>query len=137
MVDDAWRRHEYTTITAGMLSNLLATHALSPKVRPRLLKRTRDYIRNGFPVLEAWMNTQDGLFSYTPPQASAVAFIRYHLDINSTELMERLCREASVFVGAGDSFGMDHHLRIAFGQEREVLEEAFSRIEKTLASIAK
>jgi aspartate/methionine/tyrosine aminotransferase len=136
IVDDTWRRHEYTTITAGMLSNILATHALSPDVRPRLLKRTRDYIRNGFPVLEDWMSTQDGLFTYTPPQASAVAFIRYHLDINSTELMERLCREASVFVGAGDSFGMDHHLRIAFGQERKVLEEAFSRIEKTLASVA-
>jgi aspartate/methionine/tyrosine aminotransferase len=136
MIDDIWRRHEYTTITASMLSNVLATHALSPAVRPRLLKRTRDYIRNGFPVLEAWMDAQDGLFTYTPPQASAVAFIRYHLDINSTELMERLCRDASVFVGAGDSFGMDHHLRIAFGQERKVLEEAFSRIEKTLASVA-
>ena len=82
------------------------------------------------------MSSQDGLFTYTPPQASAVSFIRYHMDINSTELMERLCREASVFVGAGDSFGMDHHLRIAFGQEREVLEEAFSRIEKTLKSVA-
>ena len=120
-VNDIWRRHEYTTITASMLSNILATHALSPDVRPRLIKRTRDYIRNGFPVLEAWMNGQDGLFSYTPPQASAVSFIRYHLDINSTELMETLCREASVFLGAGDSFGMDHHLRIAFGQERETL----------------
>jgi aspartate/methionine/tyrosine aminotransferase len=134
-IEDLWRRHEYTTITASMLSNLLATHALSPEVRPRLLKRTRDYIRNGFPVLEAWMNSQDGLFSYTPPEASAVTFIRYHLDINSTELMEKLCREASVFVGAGDSFGMDHHLRVAFGQEREVLEDAFQRIEKTLKSI--
>jgi aspartate/methionine/tyrosine aminotransferase len=136
VVDDIWRRHEYTTITASMLSNILATHALSPDVRPRLLQRTREYIRNGFPVLETWMNSQEGLFTYTPPQASAVAFIRYDLDINSTELMERLCRDASVFVGAGDSFGMDHHLRIAFGQEREVLAEAFSRIEKTLKTIA-
>ena len=82
------------------------------------------------------MNSQDGLFSYTPPQASAVSFIRYHLDINSTELMELLCREASVFVGAGDSFGMDHHLRVAFGQERETLEDAFQRIEKVLKSIS-
>jgi aspartate/methionine/tyrosine aminotransferase len=40
-----------------------------------------------------------------------------------------------VFVGAGDSFGMDHHLRIAFGQEREVLEEAFRRIEKVLEAL--
>jgi bifunctional pyridoxal-dependent enzyme with beta-cystathionase and maltose regulon repressor activities len=31
---------------------------------------------------------------------------------------------------------MDHHLRVAFGQERAVLEEAFQRIEKTLKSIA-
>ena len=81
------------------------------------------------------MSRQEGLFSYTPPQASAVSFIRYHLDVNSTDLMERLCREASVFVGAGDSFGMDHHLRIAFGQEREVLEEAFRRIEKVLEAL--
>jgi aspartate/methionine/tyrosine aminotransferase len=81
------------------------------------------------------MSRQEGLFSYTPPQASAVSFVRYHLDVNSTELMEKLCREASVFVGAGDSFGMDQHLRIAFGQERPVLEEAFARIESTLEAL--
>jgi len=132
MVDDIWRRHEYTAITASMIGNHLAAHALSAEVRPRLMKRTREYIRKGYPVLQAWMDSQDGLFSCTPPEASAVSFIRYHLDINSTELMEKLCREAGVFVGAGDSFGMDHHLRIAFGQEKEVLEDAFARIQKTL-----
>lgn len=135
-VEDIWRRHEYTTITASMLSNILATHALDAAVRPRLLARTREYIRNGFPVLEDWMNQQAGMFSYTPPQASAVSFIRYNLDINSTELMETLCRDAGVFVGAGDSFGMDYHLRIAFGQDKAVLEEAFARIEKTLDALS-
>ena len=61
-----------------------------------------------------------------------MTFIRYNLDVNSTELMEKLCREAGVFVGAGDSFGMDKHLRIAFGQEKTVLNEAFRRIQKIL-----
>jgi len=126
----------YGLITASMLSNILATYALDPAVRPRLLARTREYIRNGFPVLEDWMNRQGGMFSYTPPQASAVSFIRYNLDINSTELMEKLCREVGVFVGAGDSFGMDHHLRIAFGQDKAVLDDAFARIEKTLGSLS-
>jgi aspartate/methionine/tyrosine aminotransferase len=134
-VEDIWRRHEYTTITASMLSNLLASFALSPGVRPRLINRTRAYIRKGYPVLKSWMDGQDGLFSYTPPQASAVTFIRYNLEINSTELMEKLCREASVFVGAGDSFGMDHHLRVAFGQDQAVLEDAFSRISNVLAGL--
>ena len=134
-IDAIWRRHEYTTITATMMSNHLAAHALSAEVRPRLIKRTRDYIRKGYPVLEAWMEEQEGLFSYTPPMASAVTFVKYHLDINSTELMEKLCREASVFVGAGDSFGMDHHLRIAFGQDKAVLDEAFGRIRKTIEAL--
>ena len=131
-VENIWRRHEYTTITACMLSNQLAAFALSPEVRPRLINRAREYIKNGYPVLQSWMNRQDGLFTYTPPEASAVTFIRYHIEINSTELMEILCREAGVFVGAGDSFGMDYHLRIAFGQEKDVLDDAFSRIRKTL-----
>ncbi len=135
MVEAIWRRHEYTTITATMLSNHLAAHALSPQVRQRLIRRARNYIRNGYPVLESWMASQGGLFSWTPPQASAVAFIRYDLDINSTELMLKLIREASVFVGAGDSFGMDHHLRVAFGQERAVLEDAFARIQRCLESL--
>lgn len=131
-VDDIWLRHEYNTISASMLSNILATYALSAAVRPRLMQRSRSYVRKGFEVLASWLDGQDGLFSYTPPEASAVSFIRYHLDVNSSELMETLCREASVFVGAGDSFGMDHHLRIAFGQEESVLVDAFSRIEKVI-----
>lgn len=134
-IEHIWRRHEYTTITATMLSNHLAAHALSAEVRPRLIKRTRDYIRKGYPILEAWMEEQKGLFSHTPPQASAVTFVKYHLDVNSTELMETLCRDASVFVGAGDSFGMDHHLRIAFGQDKTVLDEAFSRISATIKQL--
>ena len=135
-VEAIWRRHEYTNIAATMLSNHLAAHALSPEVRPRLINRARNYIRNGFPVLQQWLDAQQGLFSYTPPQASAVSFIKYNLDINSTDLMLKLIKEASVFVGAGDSFGMDKHIRIAFGQEKELLEEAFARIHRTLESLS-
>lgn len=135
IIEDLWRRHEYTTITAGMISNHLAAHALSQEVRPRLRQRARNYIKAGYPVLKQWMDSQQGLFSHTPPQASAVSFIRYELDINSTELMKKLCEHASVFVGAGDSFGMDKHIRIAFGQEKSVLDEAFSRIQKTLEEL--
>ena len=134
-VEELWRRHEYTTVSTTMLSNKLAAHALSAEVRPRLIQRTRDYIRRGYPVLESWMGGHAGQFSYVPPQASAVAFIRYHMAVNSTELMETLCKEASVFVAAGDAFGMDYYLRVAFGQDKAVLDEAFSRISKTIATV--
>ena len=64
-----------------------------------------------------------------------MSFIRYHLDLNSTILMDKLCQEASVFVAAGDAFGMDQYIRIAFGQEKSVLDEAFSRIQQTLENL--
>ncbi|MFK7863171.1 MAG: aminotransferase class I/II-fold pyridoxal phosphate-dependent enzyme [Pseudohongiellaceae bacterium] len=134
-IEDLWRRHEYSTISASMISNHLAAHALSAEVRPRLMQRARQYIRNGYPILKHWMDSQAGTFSYTPPQASAVTFIGYDLEINSTELMLKLIKDAGVFVAAGDSFGMDKHLRIAFGQEKPVLEDAFSRIEKVLKTL--
>ncbi|GIT20702.1 MAG: hypothetical protein CM1200mP40_03840 [Gammaproteobacteria bacterium] len=135
-VDSIWRRHEYTTIAATMLSNHLAAYALSPEVRPRLINRARNYIRNGFPVLQGWLDSQKELFTYTPPQASAVSFIKYNLEINSTELMLKLKKGSKCFHRPGDSFGMDKHIRIAFGQEKEVLEEAFRRIQRALESLS-
>ena len=59
-----------------MLSNKLAAVALSPQVRPHLIQRTQDYIRQGFPILEEWLDSHGGVFDLMPPQAAAVAFAR-------------------------------------------------------------
>ncbi|MBX2810635.1 MAG: hypothetical protein KTR25_02450, partial [Myxococcales bacterium] len=61
MTEALWRRHEYTAITATMLSNHLAAYALSPEIRPRIIQRTREYIKKGFPILQEWMDAQDGV----------------------------------------------------------------------------
>ena len=66
-LDEIWARHEYTTISATMLSNKLAAIALSPEVRPRIIQRTRNYIRRGYPVLQQWMDSHKETFSFTPP----------------------------------------------------------------------
>ena len=127
-VDELWARHEYTTLSATMLSNKLAAIALSPEVRPRLIQRARDYIRGGFPILQEWMNSHENIFSLTPPDASAIAFVRYNLDINSTEFVNRLCKERSVLIVPGDHFGMDHFVRISFGLPKDYLVPALDRI---------
>ena len=127
-VDQIWARHEYTTISATVLANKLAAIALSPEVRPRLIQRTRDYIRRGFPILDGWLESHDGTFELVPPQAAAIAFTRYDLDVNSTELVDRLMREKSVLIVPGDHFGMDHYLRISFGLPPDYLRAALDRI---------
>ncbi|MCP4453223.1 MAG: aminotransferase class I/II-fold pyridoxal phosphate-dependent enzyme [Planctomycetes bacterium] len=134
-LDDMWARHEYITISATMLSNQLATIALSPDVRPLLLKRTRGYIRDGYPILQAWMDSHKNLFSLSPPDATATAFVRYHLDVNSTELTERLCREKSVLIVPGDHFGLDHFVRISFGLPKDYLVAGLERIHELILEL--
>ncbi|MFO7865627.1 MAG: aminotransferase class I/II-fold pyridoxal phosphate-dependent enzyme [Candidatus Aminicenantes bacterium] len=134
-VDDIWARHEYTTLSATMLSNHLGAIALSPEVRPRLIRRTRNYIRKGFPVLEQWINSRKNTFSMTPPQAAAIAFVRYHLDINSTEFAERLIKEKSVLIVPGDHFGMDKFLRISYGLPHDYLTAALNRIHELVMEL--
>lgn len=133
--DEIWRRHEYTTISTTMLSNRLATVALSPSVRPRLMERARGYIRRGYSIFDSWLDRHPGVFSLVPPQAAAIAFPRYRLDINSQALVERLIHERSVLVGAGDHFGVDHHLRISFGLPADYLRSALDRIHSLIIEL--
>ena len=128
VLDEMWARHEYIAISATMLSNKLAAIALRPETRTHLLGRTRNYIREGFPILQQWMDDHPGVFSLAPPDASAVAFIRYNLEINSSELTQRLVTEKSVLIVPGDHFGLDHHIRVSFGLPHDYLTSALDRI---------
>lgn len=134
-IDDMWARHEYITLSATMLSNKLAAHALSPKVRPRIIKRTRDYIRQGFPVLQEWIENHGDIFSVIPPAAAAIAFVRYNLDINSAVLTERLIKEKSVLIVPGDHFDLDKFLRISYGLPHDYLKSGLDRILQLILEI--
>lgn len=134
-IDEIWARHEYTTISATMLSNKLAAIALSPGVRPRIIQRTRNFIRQGYPVLQQWMDNHKDTFSVTPPQAAAIAFVRYHLDVNSTALTERLRKEKSVLIVPGDHFGMDNLVRISFGLPHDYLMAALDRMHDLIVEL--
>lgn len=134
-LDDMWARHEYVTITTTMLSDVLTTLALSPAVRPKLLARTRKFIREGYPVLTAWAAEHGNMIRVFPPQAAAIAFVRYNLDVNSTVLADKLRQEKSVLIVPGDHFGLDRHLRISFGLPRDYLNAGLGRIRELIAEL--
>jgi aspartate/methionine/tyrosine aminotransferase len=134
-VDDIWARHEYTTLSATVLSNKLAAIALSPQVRPRLIERARRYIRDGYPVLQRWMDGHEHTFRIVPPHASAIAFARYDLPIDSTALVDRLVQEKSVLIVPGNHFGMDRFLRISFGLPRDYMVPALDRIHELITDL--
>jgi aspartate/methionine/tyrosine aminotransferase len=118
------------------LSDVLARIALSPAGRARLLARTQGIVRSNYALVRAWLDARHGTFEHVPPEAGAIAFVRYHHDINSTALVERLRVEQSVLVVPGDHFEMDRHLRIGFGSHPELLGGALTRIAELMDSIA-
>jgi bifunctional pyridoxal-dependent enzyme with beta-cystathionase and maltose regulon repressor activities len=63
-----------------------------------------------------------------------MAFIRYDFDINSTELADWLRTEQSVFILAGDTYGMDGFFRIGIGAERGTLIAGLDRVRNALLS---
>jgi aspartate/methionine/tyrosine aminotransferase len=127
-IDDIWARHEYTTISAALLSSKLAALALSPGIRPQLLRRTREFIRSGYATLERWLRDHGDTFHLHPPDAAAIAFVRYDIPLGSTEFAERLRREKSVLIVPGDHFGLDRFVRISFGLPEDYLVLALDRI---------
>jgi aspartate/methionine/tyrosine aminotransferase len=131
----AWSYKDYTTITISALSDKLAQIALSPQKRDFILERTRTIIRANFSILESWMDKQKGLFHCTPPKAGAIAFPRYNLDINATELAHRIREEKSVLIQPGDQFEVDFHIRFGLGEEAEFFRTALDLVGEILADI--
>ena len=131
-----WGVHDYTTIAPGALSDVLARIALSPAGRARLLARTQGIVRANYPLVRDWIDARHGLMEHVPPEAGAIVFVRYHHDIKSSALVERLRTEQSVLVVPGDHFEMDRHLRIGFGSHPELLTGALTRISELMDPIA-
>lgn len=134
MIEPLWARQDYITISTTMLANKLAAHALAPETRLRLIQRTRQYVRSGYRVLENWVQENSDLLSVIPPQAAAIAFVRYHKDVGSTDVVQRLIHEEDTYVVPGSHFGLDQHLRISYGLSKEYVEEGLRRVLKVLRS---
>ena len=124
--DDAWRRHEYAVIAASNVSMHLAELALTePIARASCSPGPAGYIREGWTLLEAWLRDNEDLVSAHAPGATALAFVRYAVDLPSAVVADEI-RKAGVLVAPGDAFGVEGHLRITHGVHPERLQPALA-----------
>ena len=137
MVESIWRRHEYATISAGVLDMFLAEIALVEPMRSNLLARTRRLIREGYSRLEEWIGRHSEVLSIIPPESTALAFVRFHLNLSSAEVADEIRRRARVLVAPGEYFGIEHHLRMTHGLKLEYLAEALDRMGVVFDDLAK
>lgn len=134
MAEQIWARRDYTTIAPATPSDRLATLALVPAVRLRLLQRTRNLIRDGLAVLEPWLREQ-AVFDWQTPAAGAICFARYALPVDADTLAERLRREQSLLIVPGTQFGIPNTLRFGVGGPAARLGTALACFAVTLRTL--
>jgi aspartate/methionine/tyrosine aminotransferase len=134
-IENAWSFNDYVTISTGILSQKVAEKVLQPKMREKVLNRNRGMLRENIKVVQEWADSHKDLFSFVPPKAGGMAFLKYNMKINSRKLADKLRLEKGVFVMDGDCFGMDHYIRIGFGAEKNYLIAGLKRITELLKEI--
>ena len=128
VADQIWARQDYVTISTTLLGNHLAAYALSPNVRERIMKRTRQFTRQGFQNFKKQIKAFPDLFTFTAPDAAAIAFVRYHRNIDSRTLVDQLIKKHETYVVPGAHFGLEHHLRISYGLPEDYVNEGLRRV---------
>ncbi|MFT4768406.1 MAG: aspartate/methionine/tyrosine aminotransferase, partial [Glaciecola sp.] len=113
LIPALWRRHEYASITASMMSMQLACAALAPAARDAITARARGLIRRGFETLREGLKVHGGVYSVVPPEASAMSFVKFELPLSCDEFAARLLAEEGVLVIPGSRFGVEQHFRFS------------------------
>ncbi|MGX1788195.1 aminotransferase class I/II-fold pyridoxal phosphate-dependent enzyme [Bosea sp. NPDC055332] len=132
LVGEAMRRQDYTTIGSNVLGQRLALHALQPARRASIIARNRVLLRRNLDKLASWIKARASIFAWVPPEAGAMAFLRYDLPISSDDFSRELRETQSVFVVAGSWFGMESHLRLGIGVDPEHFAAALECIDRFL-----
>ncbi|KAL8370542.1 hypothetical protein RB595_000763 [Gaeumannomyces hyphopodioides] len=127
---------DYVLISVSQLDDNVASFALSPAVRPALIRRNLDLARKNLSLLEAFVDQHSSVCSWVKPLAGTTAFIRFSKDgepIDDEKFCIDVLRETNVMLVPGSRCfgnGKDFRgfVRIGYACETEVMEAAMVRL---------
>ncbi len=128
LVAECWAQHDSLTICPNKLSDALARIAVEPGNRDRLYARGRRLLQENLAIFAEWVDGLGEGFSFTPPVAGAIGFLRYAAELPSLELCERIRRNRDTLVVPGIHFGLEGFLRIWLGGRRNFLRAGLGRV---------
>jgi len=97
-------------------STEIAYHALEPSKYKKLLNERRNIQEECWFMVSKWINSNNDIFEWVPPEAAYIAFPKFKLNIDSWPLCERLLKDYKVLVVPGICYGFDDHIRIGVGK---------------------
>ncbi|MED1794201.1 aminotransferase [Brevibacillus nitrificans] len=131
VIEECIKHRDYTTISVGMLDDLLAVHAM--KNYDRILTRNRKIIKDNLAILDTWVANEPAI-TYVKPRAGTTAMLKYDLPISSMEFCEGLLKETGAFLTPGICFDMEGYLRIGYACETDMLREGLQKLSEYIRS---
>lgn len=129
VIKNCFQHRDYTTISCGMLDDVLAVHAL--KNRDKIMERNLKIVRDNLQILDEWVNNEP-LVSYVKPEAGTTAMLKIDLPIPSEELCIQLFRTTGAFLTPGSCFDMESWVRIGYACETEMLKNGLAKFSEFL-----
>ena len=134
-VEQAWAIKDYTTIASSSLSQHIASKVLEPETISKLRLRTKELLNKNLETFSKWILPYSNHLSFLKPEAGGFAFVKYDMDINSTDLVHDLRKNEGVFIVPGDNFGMDGYFRVGLGHESIGFNKGLNLLSKGLTRI--
>ncbi|MDH6353150.1 MULTISPECIES: aminotransferase [Brevibacillus] len=129
VIKNCFSHRDYTTISCGMLDDMLAVHAL--KNRDKIMERNLKIVRDNLQILDEWVAAEP-LISYVKPKAGTTAMLKYELDMPSEAFCIELFRATGAFLTPGSCFDMEGWVRIGYACDTEVLQAGLAQVSKFL-----
>ncbi|MHB8646714.1 MAG: aminotransferase class I/II-fold pyridoxal phosphate-dependent enzyme, partial [Thermomicrobiales bacterium] len=128
-----WAYRDYTSLSPGGLSDYLACRTFAN--REAILARTHAISTENLHTLRAFIAERGDLFSWVEPRGGLLGLLRYHLDLPSETVANRLAEEESVMLAPGSAFGMEGRLRIGLGTRPDRFIAGLERVDRFFARL--
>lgn len=109
---------DYTTISVGMIDDLLASLALENK--DTILSRSREITRSHRAIVDDWLAGEPRV-SWVRPKSGTTSLLRYDLDLPSRDFCVALLEETGVLLTPGSAMDMEGYLRLGYAGNRDEL----------------
>jgi aspartate/methionine/tyrosine aminotransferase len=123
------QRRDYDTISVGVISDKLASLALSSI--DKISARSRGIILENRRIVDDWVNSEVN-FHYVKPICGTTALLCYDKPILSRDFADRLAKEQGVLVVPGECFGVENSIRVGYAFDSKQLSEGLRLISELM-----
>jgi aspartate/methionine/tyrosine aminotransferase len=125
------RLKAHTTGASSYTSEIMTAHVLRA-AHKELIQRFQERAKPNLDYLRKWMNAHSEFFDWIPPDGGIVCFPRYHLKMPSVDFCTELFQTQKILLNPGSFFNQEGFVRISYGCELSLLQNALDALEKGL-----